>query len=76
MNPKIDRAKVVAWLLDKARDEEETAEHVRLDRSRSFYDRQVTSCSHRDRAKQHRDTAAAIERGDPDDFVPPNLKAR
>ena len=70
--PAVDRARLVAWLLDRARDEDETAQHKKLAPTHGgVFDFEYWS--HADRAKLLRDVAAAVERGDPDSFEPPDL---
>jgi hypothetical protein len=65
----IDREQLIAWLLDKARDEDETAEH-RKRGSGPFDDVVLT---HRDRATLIRSLVIGIEAKEPDHFVPPDL---
>jgi hypothetical protein len=66
MSPTVNRERLVAYLLDRARDEDETADHKeRLASVRESLEVE----GHRDRARWFRDIASAVERGDPDAFV-------
>lgn len=71
MDDRVDRRRLVSWLLDRARDEDETAEH----RAREGDPLHVTD-SYRDRARAFRDVARGVEAGEPDAFVAPDLSAR
>jgi len=71
MDARVDRKRLVEWLLDEARDEDETAAH----RDREG-DTVVVVSFHRDRARTLRDVARKVEAGDPDEFVPPDLRKR
>jgi hypothetical protein len=62
----VDRARLRAWLLDKARDLDETVEHVERCRADDVD-------SLRSAARVYRDIEAALERGEPDRFKPPKL---
>jgi len=62
----LDRARTVAWILDKARAEDETAGHLA---------RRATLAGaaerHQDRARAFRDIAHGIARNEPDNFFVP-----
>jgi hypothetical protein len=78
VGPTVDRALLCAWLLDKSRDEDETAESRRrtllaLEHAPEMIDVEVEVLHFRNRAKAFRDIAHAIDRGDPDRYVPPDL---
>lgn len=70
MDARVDRKRLVDWLNDKARDEEETARHAQA-MGWSI----LTVEQHRDRARLLRSLVAQVQAGDPDAWEPPDLDA-